>query len=118
MPLNHLAIIMDGNRRWAVSQNLKPYEGHLKGADNLWRIISDVEKCQINFLTLFVFSTENWKRSESEISFLMSLLSKFLDDIIDKNNSNSYRIRFIGDLASFKKQIIKKINVIEGNTKK
>ena len=117
MPLNHLAIIMDGNRRWAVSKNLKPYEGHVKGADNLWQIISDVEKCQISFLTVFVFSTENWKRSESEISFLMSLLSKFLDDIIDKNSSNSYRIRFIGDLASFKKQIIKKINVIERNTK-
>ena len=101
---------MDGNRRWAVSKNLKPYEGHVKGAENLWQIISNVEKCQINFLTVFVFSTENWKRSESEISFLMTLLSKFLDDIIDKNNSNSYRIRFIGNLSSFKKQIIKKIN--------
>ena len=62
---------------------------------------------KINYLTVFVFSTENWKRSQVEISFLMDLLVKFLDDTIEKINSNDYKIRFIGDLTNFKKNVIK-----------
>ena len=117
MSLNHLAIIMDGNRRWALSNNLEAVEGHAKGAENLWQIIKDVDKKKINYLTVFVFSTENWKRSQVEISFLMDLLVKFLDDTIEKINSNDYKIRFIGDLNTFKKNIIKKINFIHDNTR-
>lgn len=116
MSLNHLAIIMDGNRRWALSNNLKRFEGHNKGAENLWQIVKDVDKKRINYLTVFVFSTENWKRSQVEISFLMDLLVKFLDDTIEKINSNDYKIRFIGDLTTFKKNVIKKINFIHDNT--
>jgi len=118
MSLNHLAIIMDGNRRWALSNNLKSFEGHVKGAENLWQIVKDVDKRRINYLTFFVFSTENWKRSEVEISFLMDLLIKFLDDTIEKINSNDYKIKFIGNLNSFKKNIIKKIDIIHDNTSK
>lgn len=116
MSLKHLAIIMDGNRRWALSRNLKSYEGHIKGAKNLFNIIESVNKNKIEFLTVFVFSTENWKRSKSEISFLMDLLVKFLDDTIQKINSNDYKVRFIGNLVPFKKNIIKKINLIQDNT--
>ena len=86
MSLKHLAIIMDGNRRWALSNNLKRFEGHNKGAENLWQIVKDVDKKRINYLTVFVFSTENWKRSQAEISFLMELLVKLLDDTIEKIN--------------------------------
>ena len=118
MSLKHLAIIMDGNRRWALSNNLKRFEGHNKGAENLWQIVKDVDKKRINYLTVFVFSTENWKRSEVEISFLMDLLIKFLDDTIEKINSNDYKIKFIGNLNSFKKNIIKKIDIIHDNTSK
>ena len=70
MKLNHLAIIMDGNRRWARSNNMPSYEGHRKGAENLWDIITYVQKLKLKYLTVFVFSTENWKRSTKEISFL------------------------------------------------
>jgi undecaprenyl diphosphate synthase len=116
MSIKHLAIIMDGNRRWALSRNYKAYEGHVKGADNLSNIINAVNIKKIDFLTVFVFSTENWKRSETEISFLMDLLVKFLDDTIKKINSNDYKVRFIGNLVPFKKNIIKKINLIQDNT--
>jgi undecaprenyl diphosphate synthase len=116
MSIKHLAIIMDGNRRWALSRNLKSYEGHIKGANNLFNIIEAVNKNKIDFLTVFVFSTENWKRSKTEISFLMNLLIKFLDDTIQKINSNDYKVRFIGNLVPFKKNIIKKINFIQDNT--
>ena len=116
MSIKHLAIIMDGNRRWALSRNIKSYEGHIKGANNLFNIIEAVNKNKIDFLTVFVFSTENWKRSKTEISFLMDLLVKFLDDTIQKINSNDYKVRFIGNLVPFKKNIIKKINFIQDNT--
>lgn len=116
MSIKHLAIIMDGNRRWALSKNLKAYEGHIEGANNLSNIIQSVDKKKINFLTVFVFSTENWKRSKIEISFLMDLLVKFLDGTIKKINTNDYKVRFIGNLEPFKKNIIKKINFIQDNT--
>ena len=94
---------MDGNRRWALSRNLNSYDGHVKGANNLFNIIEAVNKNKIDFLTVFVFSTENWKRSKTEISFLMDLLVKFLDDTIQKISSNDYKVRFIGNLEPFKK---------------
>ena len=84
MELNHLAIIMDGNRRWAVLNNRPSYEGHRFGANNLWKVIKDIDNYSINYLTLFVFSTENWKRSQKEILFLLALLEKFLDDLESK----------------------------------
>ena len=116
MKLDHLAIIMDGNRRWASTNNLPSYEGHKKGAENLWNIINNIEKFKLKFLTVFVFSTENWKRSRREISFLMSLLNSFLDQTISKINKNSFKIRFIGDLSPFEKKIKDKIDIIQNNS--
>ena len=109
MELNHLAIIMDGNRRWAVLNNRPSYEGHKFGADNLWKVIKDIDNYSINYLTLFVFSTENWKRSQKEILFLLALLEKFLDDLESKIEDNNYKIRFIGDFSEFSKKIQQKI---------
>lgn len=116
MKLDHIAIIMDGNRRWAISNNLPSYEGHKKGAENLWDIINNIQEFKLKFLTLFVFSTENWKRSKREISFLMNLLNQFLDQTISKINENSFRIRFIGDLSVFEKKIKDKIEIIQNNS--
>ena len=116
MKLDHIAIIMDGNRRWATSNNLPSYEGHKKGAENLWDIINNIQEFKLKFLTVFVFSTENWKRSKREISFLMSLLNQFLDQTILKINENSFRIRFIGDLSAFEKKIKDKIEIIQNNS--
>ncbi len=112
MKLNHLAIIMDGNRRWAVSNNLPVYQGHHKGAEVLWDIINYIENYSLKYLTVFVFSTENWKRTKNEISFLMKLLNQFLDKIISKIKSNNIKIRCIGDLSVFSKKIQEKINFV------
>lgn len=109
MELNHLAIIMDGNRRWALLNNRPSYEGHRFGANNLWKVIKDIDNYSINYLTLFVFSTENWKRSQKEILFLLALLEKFLDDLESKVEDYSYKIRFIGDFSEFSKKIQQKI---------
>ena len=116
MKLDHIAIIMDGNRRWATANDLPSYEGHKKGAENLWNIINNIQEFKLKFLTVFVFSTENWKRSKREISFLMSLLNQFLDQTISKINKNSFRIRFIGDLSPFEKNIKDKIEIIQNNS--
>ncbi len=109
MTPNHLAIIMDGNRRWAVSNNLPSYEGHRVGAENLWTLLKNIQIYNINYLTFFVFSTENWKRSQKEIFFLITLLDQFLDDIKFKINDYNYKIRFIGDFSAFNKKIQKKL---------
>ena len=118
MKIDHLAIIMDGNRRWASSNGLPSYEGHRKGAENLWKIIKNVEKLKLKYLTVFVFSTENWKRSSNEISFLLKLLNQFLDETIVKITKNNFKIRFIGDLFPFEKNIKDKINFINSSTHK
>ena len=116
MKLDHLAIIMDGNRRWANANNLPSYEGHKRGAENLWNIINNIQEFKLKFLTVFVFSTENWKRSRREISFLMKLLYQFLDDTISKITENNFRVRFIGDLSPFDKKIKDKIEIIQNNS--
>ena len=117
MKLDHIAIIMDGNRRWASANNLPSYEGHRKGAENLWNLINNIQEFKLKFLTVFVFSTENWKRSSREISFLMRLLNQFLDHAILKINENNFRVRFIGDLTPFEKNIKDKIEIIHKNSK-
>ena len=84
MTLHHLAIIMDGNRRWASENNLSTNDGHREGANNLWDIIKKSSELNIKYLTVFGFSTENWKRSKIEITFLLSLLDDFLEDAKSK----------------------------------
>ena len=116
MKLDHLAIIMDGNRRWATANKLPSYEGHKKGAENLWNLINDIQEFKLKFLTVFVFSTENWKRSRKEISFLMRLLNEFLDHTLTKINVNNFKVRFIGDLSPFEKKIKDKIKIIKSNS--
>ena len=118
MKPNHLAIIMDGNRRWALLNKLPSYEGHRVGAKNLWGIIKNVQELGINYLTLFVFSTENWKRSEKEILFLLTLLDQFLNDLKHKIKDHDFKIRFIGDFSPFSKKIQSKILVINDITSK
>ena len=113
MSLNHLAIIMDGNRRWAISKDLDPYEGHRKGAENLWLIIEKTKELNIKYLTVFGFSTENWKRSQKEVYFLLSLLEEFLDDANLKIKKYNYKIRFIGNLLAFDKNIQDKMRLVE-----
>ena len=116
MCLNHLAIIMDGNRRWAISKDLDQYEGHRKGAENLWTIIEKTKELNIKYLTVFGFSTENWKRSQKEVYFLLSLLEEFLDDAKSKIKKYNCKVRFIGNLLAFDKNIQDKMRLVEDIT--
>ena len=112
MKPNHLAIIMDGNRRWAISNKFPSNEGHNVGAKNLWNIVKNVQEHGINYLTLFLFSTENWKRSQKEILFLLTLLDRFLDDLKHKVKDYDFKIRFIGDFSAFSQKTQSKISFI------
>ena len=118
MKPNHIAIIMDGNRRWAILNKLPSYEGHRVGAKNLWDILKNVRDHDVNYLTLFVFSTENWKRSKKEVLFLLTLLDQFLDDIERKIKDYNFKIRFIGDFSAFNKKIQRKLSFINEITSK
>ena len=113
--LKHLGIIMDGNRRWAKSKKLKPIEGHKKGIETAKIIIKEAIKKNILFLTLYAFSSENWKREPSEIEDLMELLRLFLNTEIQKLSESGVKLTVLGDLSQFDKDIrenIKKASLI------
>ncbi len=101
----HIGIIMDGNRRWAKSKGLKKIEGHKKGAENAKNIIKAAIECHIKNLTLFAFSSENWKRESDEINDLMSLLRYFLKHEIKNLIKSGIKLNILGDLSSFPEDI-------------
>lgn len=94
--INHIAIIMDGNGRWAAKNGLPRVEGHRKGADTVEDILGYIYRYGVKYLTLYAFSTENWKRSEEEVSALMSLLVFFLKEKKDLMIKNKVRLRVTG----------------------
>jgi len=118
MKPKHIAIIMDGNRRWASSNNCSILEAYEKGLETLNKTIENCIKLKINFLTVFGFSTENWNRSKKEISYLMELFDKFLDKAILEAGSKEIKIKFIGDLNIFSKKIIDKTSFLSNLTNK
>ncbi len=91
----HIAFIMDGNGRWAKKRGLPRTAGHREGAKTLRKLIRDLDDMGIEYATFYAFSTENWKRSDEEVSALMNLLEENLDDLINYENEN-IRLRFIG----------------------
>jgi undecaprenyl diphosphate synthase len=93
-PLNHVAIIMDGNGRWGLKHKNSRNFGHKSGLLVVEKIIKEALKNKIKYLTLFAFSTENWKRPESEISFLMELLNSYLSSRIEDFINNDIKIKF------------------------
>jgi len=104
-PLNHVAIIMDGNGRWGLKNKNSRNAGHKKGLDIVERIIKESAKQKIKYLTLFAFSTENWKRPKKEITYLLNLLENFLINKIDDLNKQNIKLKIIG-----KKNFSKKLN--------
>lgn len=92
---NHIAFIMDGNGRWAKKRGLPRTAGHREGANTLRRLIRDLDGLGIKYATFYAFSTENWKRSDEEVSALMKLLEDNLDDLVNYEKEN-IRLRFIG----------------------
>ena len=112
--ISHIAIIMDGNRRWAKKRFLPISIGHKEGANNLIDIALFAKKKNIDFLTVYAFSTENWQREEKEIQDLMSLLDNFIDKYRNKFLEEKLKINIFGDLERFSDSIKKKIrNLIE-----
>ncbi|MBQ4078564.1 isoprenyl transferase [bacterium] len=102
----HVAIIMDGNRRWAKKRMLPSAAGHKKGVEALRATLKACAKFGIKYLTVYAFSTENWKRDREEVEFLMSLLAKTIVNEVPEFIENDIRLTFIGDRKSLSKEIV------------
>ena len=118
MKPKHIAIIMDGNRRWAKSNKHPILTAYEKGLETLLNTVNNLIKLKIKYLTVFGFSTENWTRSNKEISFLIKLFDKFLDKAISETEFKDIRINFIGDLNVFGSQIKEKTSLLSNLTNK
>jgi len=120
-PVKHVAIIMDGNGRWGIAKKNNRNYGHRKGLDSVDNVVKCCLEKNIRFLTLFTFSTENWKRPQREINFLFSLLKNFLKKKISKIQKQNIRLKFIGEKKKLKKDLLKAISnaekITSSNTK-
>lgn len=114
---NHIAIIMDGNGRWAKKKNLPRVSGHVVGVKKAKEIIDSCCDNQVKYLTLFAFGRENWRRPEEEVSFLMNLLYEQLSYEFKKLHKKKINVRFIGDRSRIDSKIKDKIDKIELLTK-
>ncbi len=95
--IKHIAIIMDGNRRWAKEHNLPSAAGHKKGVTSLRNVVRACDEFGVKYLTVYAFSTENWKRSKEEVDFLMNLVAVTLKNELDDMDKENVKISFIGD---------------------
>jgi len=116
-PLNHVAIIMDGNGRWGLKYKNSRNAGHKEGLITVEKIIKESLRNKIKFLTLFAFSTENWKRPKKEINFLFKLLENFLTKKIDDLNKENIKLKIIG-IKNFSKKLNKLLELAEKKTSK
>jgi len=116
-PINHVAIIMDGNGRWGIKHKKSRNLGHRAGLNTVERIIKSTIKKKIKHLTLYAFSTENWKRPQNEIKFLFKLLDSFIDQKINEFNKNNIKLKIIGNINVFNKKLKKKLLKSEKLTK-
>ena len=110
--IKHIAIIMDGNGRWAKERELPRSDGHAAGAQRVLDLMESIRKHNISYLTLYAFSTENWKRSKEEVGFLMDLLARFLDENQEKIKQNRIRLLVTGrmeELPDFCVERLKKV---------
>ena len=114
----HVAIIMDGNGRWGIKKKNSRNYGHKKGILAVEKIIEAAIKKKIKYLTLFIFSTENWKRPANEIKYLFKLLHNYIDSEIDQLNKKNIKIKVIGNINSFPINLKSKIIKLQKKTKK
>ena len=115
-PIKHVAIIMDGNGRWGLKNKNSRNLGHKSGLITVEKIIKSSIKNKIKYLTLYAFSTENWKRPKIEIRFLLNLLETFLKEKINDLHNNQIKLKIIGDLKKFPKKIQDNINFAQKKT--
>lgn len=114
---NHIAIIMDGNRRWAKQRNLPAKLGHSQGCNALEKIVKYCNKIGIKQLTVYAFSTENWKRSKEEVDALMDLLKKYINDFDKKYAKDNIKIKSLGDISKLREDLRNGIVRVEEKTK-
>ena len=116
----HIAIIMDGNRRWAKLQGKPASFGHKEGAKTLEKIVRYANKIGLGYITVYAFSTENWKRTEDEVKALMLLLQNYLDDYSKRADTENIRVKILGDISALsegmQKSIIKCMERTKDNT--
>ena len=110
---NHIAIILDGNGRWAKAKGMPRSYGHVKGCANLETICDDMKELGVKYLTVYAFSTENWKRSREEVEGLMKLFRNYLKKCIKIAERNKMCVRVIGDITAFDEDIQQKIKELE-----
>ncbi len=113
----HVAIILDGNGRWAKAKGMPRNYGHVQGAKNVERICEDAYHMGIKYLTVYAFSTENWKRSKEEVDALMSLLRNYMKTCVKTAKKNHMRVRVIGDTTGLAKDIQDSIDNLERESK-
>ena len=116
-PLNHVAIIMDGNGRWGLKHKNSRNAGHKAGLNTVEKIIKETIRQKIKFLTLYAFSTENWKRPKKEINYLFSLLESFLKNRINELHKQNIKLKIIG-VKNFSSKLNKLLNYSEKKTSK
>ena len=116
----HIAIIMDGNRRWARKQGKNASYGHKEGAKTLERIVRYANKIGLGYITVYAFSTENWKRAEDEVKALMMLLQNYLDDYSKRADTENIKVKILGDITALstgmQKSILKCMERTKNNT--
>ena len=113
----HIAIIMDGNRRWAKEKGLDTKLGHKAGAETLEKIASYANEIGLKYLTVYAFSTENWKRTKEEVGALMVLLEYYLDKFLKRESLRNIKIRVLGDIENLDKSLKDSINRIVEKSK-
>jgi undecaprenyl diphosphate synthase len=116
-PLNHVAIIMDGNGRWGLKHKNSRNEGHRAGLNTVEKIIKETINQKIKYLTLYAFSTENWKRPKKEINYLFNLLENFLSKKIENIHKQNIKLNIIG-VKNFSKKLNRLLNSSEKKTSK
>ena len=117
-PVKHVAIIMDGNGRWGIKHKNSRNAGHRAGIIAVESIIKECVKINIDYLTLYTFSTENWKRPKKEINFLFKLLENFLTNKIDNLFKKNIKLKFIGEINKLPIKLQKLIKKVETKTSK
>ena len=110
---NHVAIILDGNGRWAKAKGMPRTYGHIKGCENLEKICSIAKELGVKYLTVYAFSTENWKRSKEEVDGLMKLFRNYMKKCIKISAENKMRVKVIGGPTAFDKDLQQKIRELE-----
>ena len=114
---NHIAIILDGNGRWAKKKNLPRAMGHKAGCEALEKTVENCARLGVKYLTVYGFSTENWKRSKEEVSALMQLFRFYMKRLLKIASENNVRVKMIGDKSKFDKDIIEGVDKLVETTK-